>query len=62
LKNDRQYNGQNEKRQTIQWSKWKTTDNTMVKMKNDRQMVKMKHDRQYNGQNEKGQTPYNDMH
>jgi hypothetical protein len=47
MKNDRQYNGQNEKRQTIQWSKWKTTDNTMVKMKNDRQC---------NGQNEKRQT------
>ena len=47
MKNDRQYNGQNDQRQIIPWSKGKTTDNTMVKMK---------HDRQYHGQNEKRQT------
>jgi hypothetical protein len=40
-----QYNGQNKKGQTIQWPR-KRTDNTMVKIKKDRQ---------YNGPN-KGQT------
>ena len=35
-KKDRQYNGQNKKGQTIQWSK-KRTDNTMVKIKKDTQ-------------------------
>jgi hypothetical protein len=39
---DRQYNGQQKKGQTIQWSKKKRrTDNTMIKRK--------KKDRQYNG-------------
>jgi hypothetical protein len=44
---DRQYNGQKGKGQTIQWSKRKRTDNTMVKKEKDRQ---------YNGQKGKGQT------
>jgi hypothetical protein len=43
-------------RQTIQWSKWNTTDNTMVKMKNDRQYNGQNEKRQTNGQNEARQT------
>jgi hypothetical protein len=47
-KKDRQYNGQQKKGQTIQWSTEKRTDNTMVKRKKDRQ---------YNDQKKKeGQT------
>jgi hypothetical protein len=45
-KKDRQYNGQKEEGQTIQWPKRRRTDNTMAKKK----------DRQYNGQKEEGQT------
>jgi hypothetical protein len=48
-KKDRQYNGQQKKGQTIQWSKEKRTDNTMIKRK--------KKDRQNNDQKKKeGQT------
>jgi hypothetical protein len=34
-KKDRQYNGQKEKGQTIQWTKEKRTDNAMRKRKKD---------------------------
>jgi hypothetical protein len=44
---DRQYNGQKFQGQTIQWSKFPRTDNTMVKSSKDRQ---------YNGQKFQGQT------
>jgi hypothetical protein len=46
-KKDRQYNGQKEKGQAIQWPKRKRTGNTMAKKEKDRQ---------YNGQKGKGQT------
>jgi hypothetical protein len=45
-KKDRQYNGQKEKGQAIQWPKRKRTGNTMAKKEKDRQ---------YNGQKGKGQ-------